>query len=1161
MKFYKIPLLLLFFLFNLNNVYSQVSYEFCMTGKYGNTIVLDFKVHNNTNASIPDYSFVFNWKGVSNVIMWSGMDVIQNGDNGIVELKKTTWGNVLPVGTTTYSITMDYVPGMFPPGQGTLNGTPIKGITCYTPPATENFKCEKSFSSICAIKPAGPNGNEIKIGEGSVWAWGERVDVYIPENRKGWAIGMAVSHSLFTNLMGFEAMSVNEYFATTIQEINAGCEGSKLIAPGWVTKKYPNQDLINGGVNCYDTTGKVAAGYFQQEMGGSWMEMFMNYPCFIPQVPKNNFISDPAIGASFEFQSIIKTYHDYRNIAFWQYVKCWNPVGFIKDSKDPYAAVKILALAYNQGMNSGAFEPVFVKNRANAVAATNLMDYISPASPSGLDRLYAEQINRLTKVLDDRVADISWTDAAIWGVTDKSAHIFRGFYDSQIEWSDVDEYIKKITPFYAAFGVTEANFRAAVKPVFDRINGGNSISFRYQMHDVVEAIVVFLPAFDPKKGLSETYGNESNGCFAPTARMEGFNGGCGKDLGLTVYFSGTPPYKFTYKRTDVSPEIVYPEITTSQNPYSINSASLSEGTYAIVAISDANSAGEVVCEPIEIKNVGVAISAKLVKDGGGTCTGTGAGVKVEISGTGSGPFIIEYEINGVVQSPVTINNTGLYPLIVASAKEGTYRLTKISTGGCTSVLDDTIVIDKEIPASASAKLTRYGGVSCSGLGSGIQVNLTSTKSGPFTIEYEINGTVQSPVTISSTGLHTLIMAPANVGTYRLTKISVEGCDFLLDDTLIIYGGVPPKASADLIKYGGNACLGENSGVQVEIMSPNSGPFVIEYEINGIPQSPVTINDAGLHTLVTAPSKAGIYRITKISTEGCSFSLDNTLVIDNEEPFTANAKLVKYGGDFCLGENSGIQAEITSKDPGPFTIYYELNGIAQSPVTINNTGLHTLIESPAKEGTYRLTKISTRSCSLLMDDVLIIEENTIPAEVVIEGNLMICKGDNTVLKVNIPSNHTIKSYQWEVDGNAISGASTNTYVANQEGNYTVNVVTSMGCYLLSSVAKVVFLNKEDCELQKPELTEFDYPKFFTPNSDGYNDTWHVNNLENFTKLEIDIFDRYGKFITHLTKDSPGWDGTYRNSPVFASDYWFVLTYEEINNPGITKQIRSHFSLKR
>ncbi len=236
MGLYKLRFLLVFLILPFISLYSQVTYEFCATAKYGNTITMDFKVHNNTAAAIPDYSFVFNWKGVSNVIMWSGMDVVQNGNNGIVELKKTTWGNVLPVGTSTYSITMDYVLGMFPPGQGALNGTPIKGITCYTPPATENFKCEKSFSSICAIKPAGPEGHEIKIGEGSVWAWGERVDVYIPENRKGWAIGMAVSHSLFTNLMGFDAMSINEYFATTIQEINAGCEGSKLIAPAWVTK-------------------------------------------------------------------------------------------------------------------------------------------------------------------------------------------------------------------------------------------------------------------------------------------------------------------------------------------------------------------------------------------------------------------------------------------------------------------------------------------------------------------------------------------------------------------------------------------------------------------------------------------------------------------------------------------------------------------------------------------------------------------------------------------------------------------------------------------------------------------------------------------------------------------------------------------------------------
>ena len=934
---------------------------------------MDFKVHNNTGAAIPDYSFVFNWKGVSNVIMWSGMDVVQNGNNGIVELKKTTWGNVLPVGTSTYSVTMDYVLGMFPPGQGALNGTPIKGITCYTPPATENFKCEKSFSSICAIKPTGPEGHEIKIGEGSVWAWGERVDVYIPENRKGWAIGMAVSHSLFTNLMGFDAMSINEYFATTIQEINAGCEGSKLIAPAWVTKKYPNQDLINGGMNCYDTTGRVAAGYFQQEMGGSWMEMFMNYPCFIPQVPKNSFISDPAIGASFEFQSIVKTYHDYRNIAFWQYVKCWNPIGFLKDSKDPYAAVKILALAYNQGMNSGAFEPVFVRDRTAALAATNLMDYISPASPSGLDRLYAEQINRLTKVLDNRIADISWTDAAIWNVTDKSAHSFRGFYDSQIAWSDVEAYIKKITPFYAVFGVTEANFIAAVKPVFDRINGGNSISFRYQMHDVVEAIVVFLPAFDPKKGLSEVYGNESNGCFAPTARMEGFDGGCGKELGLTVYFSGKPPYKFTYKRTDVSPEVVYPEITTSQNPYAINSASLEEGTYAIVAISDANAAGEVVCEPIEIKNVGVALSAKLVKEGGGACTGTGAGIKVEISGTGSGPFTIEYEKDGVAQPVVTV--AGSSPILVPSpAPKGTYKLTKISASGCNAALDDSLVIDDTAAPTSSAQLVKYREVVCTGTIGGVQIEITSTESGPFTIEYEKDGLLQPPVTVTSSP-HILIPSPAPKGTYKLTKITSNSCDFPLSSTLII------------------------------------------------------------------------------------------------------------------------------------------------------------------------------------DDLVVVK-------VKIEGNLFFCKQAATVLDaVADPVSADIDSYQWIRNNANLQGADKKTYNAGQEGDYSVKITDKNGCVSESPIVKVTEKCPDGSGDPKPDPVKSDYPKFFTPNGDGHNDTWHFKNFDKYKKAEIRIFDRYGKFIIQLSEHSPGWDGTNNNNPLFATDYWFVMTYEDPDNLFVQKTYRGHFSLKR
>ena len=77
---------------------------------------------------------------------------------------------------------------------------------------------------------------------------------------------------------------------------------------------------------------------------------------------------------------------------------------------------------------------------------------------------------------------------------------------------------------------------------------------------------------------------------------------------------------------------------------------------------------------------------------------------------------------------------------------------------------------------------------------------------------------------------------------------------------------------------------------------------------------------------------------------------------------------------------------------------------------------------------------------------------------------------------------------------------------------------------------------------------DYPKFFTPNGDGFNDTWHIINFDKFREAEIQIFDRYGRFITQLTQNTQGWDGTYNGKPVFATDYWFLMIYEDKDNPG-------------
>jgi len=89
---------------------------------------------------------------------------------------------------------------------------------------------------------------------------------------------------------------------------------------------------------------------------------------------------------------------------------------------------------------------------------------------------------------------------------------------------------------------------------------------------------------------------------------------------------------------------------------------------------------------------------------------------------------------------------------------------------------------------------------------------------------------------------------------------------------------------------------------------------------------------------------------------------------------------------------------------------------------------------------------------------------------------------------------------------------------------------------------------------------DYPKYFTPNGDGYHDTWNIAALSGQLGSRIRIFDRYGKLLKQISLAGDGWDGTYNGQPMPSSDYWFTLDYKDLKT-GEPKQLKAHFSLKR
>ena len=82
-------------------------------------------------------------------------------------------------------------------------------------------------------------------------------------------------------------------------------------------------------------------------------------------------------------------------------------------------------------------------------------------------------------------------------------------------------------------------------------------------------------------------------------------------------------------------------------------------------------------------------------------------------------------------------------------------------------------------------------------------------------------------------------------------------------------------------------------------------------------------------------------------------------------------------------------------------------------------------------------------------------------------------------------------------------------------------------------------------------------FFTPNDDGNNDTWDIDNLEYYPDAIIQIYDRYSRLLSSIKGiDFAGWDGYYNGHIMPMDDYWYVILIPDNNT-----KVSGHFILKR
>lgn len=74
-------------------------------------------------------------------------------------------------------------------------------------------------------------------------------------------------------------------------------------------------------------------------------------------------------------------------------------------------------------------------------------------------------------------------------------------------------------------------------------------------------------------------------------------------------------------------------------------------------------------------------------------------------------------------------------------------------------------------------------------------------------------------------------------------------------------------------------------------------------------------------------------------------------------------------------------------------------------------------------------------------------------------------------------------------------------------------------------------------------------YFTPNGDGLNDTWYVQNIQNFTGNEVFVYNIYGNEVYNVKDYKNDWKGTYNGNDLPDGTYYYVLKFD--NQPKIFK----------
>jgi gliding motility-associated-like protein len=431
--------------------------------------------------------------------------------------------------------------------------------------------------------------------------------------------------------------------------------------------------------------------------------------------------------------------------------------------------------------------------------------------------------------------------------------------------------------------------------------------------------------------------------------------------------------------------------------------------------------------------------------------------------------------------------------------EGTYRVNVLDANQCAGVWEFSLNQPDKLETHID-----FTPVNCFGS------NNAST-------DLSVSGGVPGYSYLWNNGRTTQDLDSLFMGMYYVVVTDQNGC--LISDSVEI--SEPPQLSIDFtvpLKNGRMiSCYGESDADIYTFVTGGFGSYFYSWivrpdRVSGYP------DDIPYQSGVSA----GKYVLYVVDEYGCSW-LDS-IVIEEPSPITVE---VYPNNPTCHGfTDGGINLIVFGGTPEYEVVWTD---IEETGVSVLNLGA----------GEYPVSVTDINGCRV---DTL--AELTHPDPISFSRNTVapFCQdtNDGRIELTNFTGGTVPYTITWQ-DGT--------------EGYYLENI--SEGLYIATILDNNRCLVVDTTLLVSDNISCLEIPTAFTPNGDGYNDTWEIGNIELYPEARIEIFNRWGELIFASGNGyERKWDGTHKGRDLPIDSYHFIITLKRGREPivGVVTIIR-------